>query len=292
MIAHTAILLTEADHGRISDAVHDAELHSAGEIVTIMSERSDGYWDVALAWSALVAFTALTVLSLFPHFYLPLIDRILGRWEHEWTPQAVLVVAAMAAMAKFLSMLILQLWQPLKWLLVPRAIKAARVRARAVMCFKVGAERRTVGRTGVLIYVSLAEHRAEIVADAAIASKVSGEVWGEAMAALLAGLRAGRPDLASADPRHGRRPGAIRRWPGQSENHCRRAECRRTAGVRGECDVAWHRRVWGARDVHGRRRDDADRGLPRWAHGRADQHRRCRPSMAGRGAEPGGATAG
>ncbi len=58
--------------------------------------------------------------------------------------------------------------------------------------FRVGAERRTTGRTGILIYLSLAEHRAEIVADEAIASKVSGEVWGEAMAAMLADLRAGR----------------------------------------------------------------------------------------------------
>ena len=59
-------------------------------------------------------------------------------------------------------------------------------------CFKVGAERRTHGRTGILIYLSLAEHRAEIVADEAIASKVQAEVWGEAMAAMLAELHAGR----------------------------------------------------------------------------------------------------
>lgn len=186
------ILLTEADHDRISKAVHAAELRSAGEIVTIVTRRSDGYSDVALAWAALAAFTALTVLSLLPHVYLPLVDQLLGRWGHEWTTREVLVLAAMVAMAKFLAMLALQLWQPLKWLLVPRHIKAARVRARAITCFKVGAERRTSGRTGVLIYVSLAEHRAEIVADAAIAAQVSGEVWGEAMAALLAGLRSGR----------------------------------------------------------------------------------------------------
>ena len=55
------------------------------------------------------------------------------------------------------------------------------------------AERRTHGRTGILIYLSLAEHRAEIVADAAIADKVAPEVWGEAMAALIAEIRAGRP---------------------------------------------------------------------------------------------------
>lgn len=186
------ILLTEADHERISAAVHAAELRSAGEIVTIVTRRSDGYSDVALAWAALAAFTALTVLSLLPDLYLPLVDRLLGRWGHEWTLREVLVLGAMVAMAKFLAMLALQLWAPLKWLLVPRHIKAARVRARAITCFKVGAERRTSGRTGVLIYLSLDEHRAEIVADAAIAAKVSGEVWGEAMAALLAGLRAGR----------------------------------------------------------------------------------------------------
>ena len=35
------------------------------------------------------------------------------------------------------------------------------------------------------------ERRAEIVADEAIASRVSDEVWGEAMAAMLAQIRAG-----------------------------------------------------------------------------------------------------
>ena len=89
-------------------------------------------------------------------------------------------------------MWLLQLWQPLRLFLVPPPVKHRRVRERAVTCFKVGAERRTHGRTGILIYLSLAEHRAEIVADEAIASKVEAEVWGEAMAAMLAELREGR----------------------------------------------------------------------------------------------------
>ncbi|MEQ1641109.1 MAG: hypothetical protein ABL881_09900, partial [Novosphingobium sp.] len=76
---------------------------------------------------------------------------------------------------------------------VPGPLKHARVRDRAVRYFKVGAERRTHGRTGILIYLSLAEHRAEIVADAAIADKVSPDVWGEAMAALITEIKAGRP---------------------------------------------------------------------------------------------------
>jgi putative membrane protein len=186
------ILLNEADHARISAAVASAEAGSAGEIVTILTDRSDGYADVALAWAALAAFTALTALSVFPDFTLGLYDRLLGRWGSEWTAQGIFTLAASVAILKFLGVLLLQLWQPLKFALIPGTIKSARVRARAVTCFKVGAERRTHGRTGILIYLSMREHRAEIVADASIAAKVSPEVWGAAMAAMLAEIRAGR----------------------------------------------------------------------------------------------------
>lgn len=190
-MAHTA-MLSEEDAARVSAAVAAAEAGSAGEIVTILTDRSDGYTDVALAWAALVAFSVLTLLSLFPEFYLGLYDRLTGSWATEWTPRAVLAFAASAASLKFLAMLLIQLWPPLKFLLIPGPIKSARVRGRAVTCFKVGAERRTHGRTGVLIYLSLKEHRAEIVADEAIASKVSPETWGAAMAAMLSEIRAGR----------------------------------------------------------------------------------------------------
>ena len=185
--------LTEADHAEVSAAVSAAEGHSAGEIVTIMAERSDSYHDVALVWSALVGFLALGALSLAPQFYLGLIDRFTGTWQSDWHPGQVFALALFAASAKFLGMWLVQLWQPLRLALVPRPLKHARVRARAVTSFKIGAERRTHGRTGVLIYLSLAEHRAEIVADDAIAAKVAPEVWGAAMATLVGEIRSGRP---------------------------------------------------------------------------------------------------
>ena len=55
------------------------------------------------------------------------------------------------------------------------------------------AERRTTGRNGVLIYLSMGEHRAEIVADRAILDVTDESVWGEAMAALIEQVKAGRP---------------------------------------------------------------------------------------------------
>lgn len=181
--------MTDADRGRVGAAVAQAESRSAGEIVTILAERSDDYADVALAWSAIAALLALIALCVAPDFYLGIYERLTGGWVHEWSPRAVFGVAALVVSLKFASMWLLMLWRPLRLFLTPAPIRHRRVRARAITCFKVGAERRTHGRTGILIYLSRAEHRAEIVADEAIATRVSAEVWGEAMAAMLAELK-------------------------------------------------------------------------------------------------------
>ncbi|MGV3512497.1 MAG: TPM domain-containing protein [Novosphingobium sp.] len=184
--------MTEADHKIVSSAVAAAEAQSAGEIVTIVTPRSDSYRDVALVLSALVAFLALAVVDMFAGFYLHMIERILGLWAFEWTPRAVLGLALAVVTLKFGGMYLLMRYTPLGLSLTPRRVRNARVRERALTCFRVGAESRTSGRTGVLIYLSLAEHRAEIIADAAIASKVSAETWGVTMKAMLDPLRQGR----------------------------------------------------------------------------------------------------
>jgi putative membrane protein len=181
--------LSEAEHDLVSNAVKSAELTTAGEIVPVVTDRSDGYSDVALAWAAIVAFTAIAFLAVFPDFYLGLVDRLTGGWNSEWTARGRLSLALAVGVLKFAGMWLIQLWKPLKFLLIPGPIKSARVRGRAVQIFKAAAERRTHGRTGVLIYLSMDEHRAEIVADEAIAAKVAPEVWGEAMAAMLAEIK-------------------------------------------------------------------------------------------------------
>lgn len=184
--------MTEADRDRVAAAVTAAEATSAGEIVTIHAAASDDYHDIALIWSLVVGLLALAALMVAPDFYLNLVDRVTGNWMTEWTPREVFGLAAVVVTLKVLGMWLIQLWRPLRLALVPRPVKHARVRTRAVTCFKIGAERRTTGRTGILIYLSEAEHRAEIVADEAIASQVPAEVWGEAMAAMVGHLKQGR----------------------------------------------------------------------------------------------------
>lgn len=184
--------MSEADHARVSAAVHAAEAGTAGEIVTIVTEASDRYLDVALWWSIFAAMVALAALAIAPDFYTGLFDRLTGSWVSDWTPRAFFELALAVAVLKFAAVRLLLQWTPLRLWLTPPIVKQSRVRGRAIRYFKVGAERRTQGRTGILIYLSMAEHVAEIVADEAIHARVPNEAWGEAMAHLVTEVREGR----------------------------------------------------------------------------------------------------
>lgn len=194
--------LSEADHGLISNAVSAAELHTNGEIVTIATDYSDHYRDVAILWSAVVAFTALSVMSVFPAFLLGLLDRFLGGWGHIFSTSEILGLILIIMAVQFGLMLLIMRWMPLRVFLASKDIKENRVRTRAIDLFKVGAQGRTIASTGILIYLSMREHRAEIVADQTIASKVPAEVWGDAMIALIEKVRAGKPGEGMAEAVH------------------------------------------------------------------------------------------
>jgi putative membrane protein len=183
--------LSAADHDRVSAAVAAAENGTAGEVVTVLADRSDGYSDVALGWAALVAFLMLTLLALAPTFFLDLAGNLAGGWVHDWTPGEMFSLAAAAAAVAFGATVLVQLASAVRFALIPGPIKTKRVHDRALQSFRLGAEQRTTGRTGILIYLSMREHRAEVLADATIASKVDVGVWADALEALLAEVRRG-----------------------------------------------------------------------------------------------------
>lgn len=185
--------LTQADHDLVSTAVAQAEAHTSGEIVTIVARRSDSYHDVGLSWAAAAAFIALSIMAAFPQHLRAFLSMLLRDWEHELADWKLLTGLLGLLILKFLVVRYLLAIMPLRMLMTPRATKARRVRRRAILLFRTAAEARTRGRTGVLIYLSLDEHRAEIVADRAINEKVAPEAWGEAMAALIAAIRDDRP---------------------------------------------------------------------------------------------------
>ena len=186
------IRLTDADRAKVAAAIAAAEANTAGEIVAVETPISDPYHDVALHWALVPLFAVLAWAAWRPTALVWWYDFLFGGWSPDPTQSQLLTLLMFCAALKFTIALLILKWMPLRLFLTPAATKHRRVRRRAVTIFQAAASGRTTGRTGILIYLSLAERRAEIIADEAILKVTDDHTWGEAMAALLAEIRDGR----------------------------------------------------------------------------------------------------
>ncbi len=191
--------LTDQDRAAAAAAVTEAETKTDGEIVTIVAGRSDPYHDVALHWAVLAMLLVLALLAWQPGPAEWLHAQLVDAWAPAVPVRWYLTCALILMALTFLVVRVVLAKDTLRLLLTPGATKSRRVHRQAMRLFRTAAEQRTRGATGVLLYLSLAEHRAEIIADAAIHAKVKPEVWGDAMAALLAEVKADRPGAGMAE---------------------------------------------------------------------------------------------
>jgi len=159
------------EHAAISSAIARAEANTSGEIVVIVARASDGYRSFALMLAALLALAVP----------LPLIYAT--NWPIEHIYLAQLIVFAAGA--------VLTQWEPLRIAITPTALKRARAHQKAVEQFIVQNLHTTEGRTGVLIFVSVAERFAEVIADEGIYRKVRPETWEELINELTANIGRG-----------------------------------------------------------------------------------------------------
>lgn len=162
---------TREDHEAISASIRQAEKLTSGQIVCVLARSSSAYAHIPLLWSSVLALLTPWPLIVFT------------QWSVQWIFLLQIVVF-------ILSSLILS-WMPLRLILVPRAVQRARAHRAALEQFVVRGVDRTQNRTGVLIFVSLAEHYARIIADEGVSSKVGGSEWQAAIDALAAHMRDG-----------------------------------------------------------------------------------------------------
>jgi putative membrane protein len=185
--------LSQADQDLVTAAVAKAERESDGEIVTIFAQRSDAYHDVGLHYAVLAMLLVPAWWAVAPQSMVDWFSGLLLGWNAEPTRGQVMLYMFAKLAGTFLVVRFLLAWRPLRMALTPGRTKSRRVHRRAVETFRASCELKTRGRTGVLLYLSLDEKRAEIVADKAINDLVEPQVWGEAMAVLIDEVKAGRP---------------------------------------------------------------------------------------------------
>jgi putative membrane protein len=184
--------MTPEDHAKVAAAIRAAEATTDGEIGAIVSAASDTYQDVVLHYALLVALLPLAISAVWPGLLDWGAKLLTGGWEEPSLHFMLTLLLIKTAFVFLIARWIFGL-APVRMAITPGKTKTRRVHRRAMMLFRAGTEQRTLSKTGVLLYLSLAEHRAEIVADAAIHSKAPQEAWGEAMVVLTAALKDDRP---------------------------------------------------------------------------------------------------
>lgn len=185
--------LTEAEHRQVAEAITAAETRTSGEIFAIVSAKRMSYPQVAIGGAVLAAFV-LPFLAVLLGFDPARLIPGYGGWAEDAAVRALRAIEAFAALQAlvFVTMLALLSWTPLGLRLTPRAMRRERVHREAFEQFLAKGLHVTAARTGVLIYVSLPDHIAEVIADEGIYRKVAPETWGDTVAAVVDGVRAGR----------------------------------------------------------------------------------------------------
>lgn len=162
-------MLSDTDRTRIAGAIAKAESTTSAEIVVLIAARAGLYRSAALLPALALGLAVPWPLILFTPWSAASIALT----------QAAVVLAALAAAAHPRTRLGL----------VPRSIRRARAHEAATREFAARGLAGTRGRTGILIYLAVAEGHAEIVADTGIASRISPAAWSSAIDSLLASLR-------------------------------------------------------------------------------------------------------
>jgi len=165
--------LTEQEKDRIAAAIRDVEARTTGELVTVIAQASDDYLFVPALWAALVAF-AVPMLAVVSGLSTDVLE------------------VSVAQLAVFCVLVLLGRWRPLRYRLVPTGIKKARAARLAREQFFARGVRETEGRTGILIFVSVAERHVEILADSGINRRVDPDVWRKAVDLFVGNVKAGR----------------------------------------------------------------------------------------------------
>lgn len=175
-------LIDRLDEDRIRDAVRRAEERTAGEIVPVVVPRSDDY-EVAL-WRGAAAFilTVLAAMLLFLRFY--------DGWGFGWlfAPWSVTLLVLGAGTV---GALVARYVSPLRRVLVGADRLDETVHRRAMQAFVEEEVFDTRDRTGILLLVSLLEHRIEVLGDTGINRHVQPDDWAEVIARIRQGIHNG-----------------------------------------------------------------------------------------------------
>ncbi|MCA9701311.1 MAG: hypothetical protein KC431_27560 [Myxococcales bacterium] len=172
-----------SEHGKqaLRGAIEAVEGRSSAELVIVVRAASGSYLHADLIAGILGGMLTLAALLYMP------VDFGL----HSFLIDPPLLGLVFALFSWRLPVL--------RRLLTPRGQRDQRVLRGAQAAFFSKGVRRTSGATGILVYISQLERRAEVVADHGVLAAVDGGSWKAAVAAIDARVAAGADAAAVAE---------------------------------------------------------------------------------------------
>jgi putative membrane protein len=164
--------ISTEDRDRIARAINDAESRTSGEIVCVLARSSVGATALPILIAAVIAL-ALPWLLLVA------------------TEMPVQRMLSLQALAFLVLALVLSLPR-VRVALMPRRARRAIAWRAAMEQFATRGLAQKKDRCSILIFVSLAEHYARIIADDGIAERVPQKQWQAAVDALVTHMREDR----------------------------------------------------------------------------------------------------
>lgn len=164
--------LSAEEKTRVSEAIAAAERKTSGEFVAVLAEASASYLFFPMLWTA--------VAGLIVPGALLVAGADWGLLANYALQIAVFIVAALICFR-----------DSVRPRLVPKHIRRARASEAAYEQFYLRGIHRTENHSGVLLFVSAAEHHVEIVADAGIHANVGEERWQAIVDTFTANVKGG-----------------------------------------------------------------------------------------------------
>ncbi len=173
---------SDHDQGRIQHSIREVERHTRGEIVPMIIQRSARYRETQYRAGAGCAFFVLSALLTIEWEWMS--------WGWHATNAGWLLLAVFAAYGLGFC---LGTFDPVIRVLTSNERMAYKVNLRAHQAYLEHGLHRTELGTGVLILISLLEHRIEILTDHAILDQVPPETWKQMLALIQEGFHRGNP---------------------------------------------------------------------------------------------------
>lgn len=176
-------ILSESDQKRIREAVARSEDRTSGEIVPFIVPRSDVYeaaiWKGAAAGAVLALLFAVLIFNFYQGWGLG--------WLHTGWGTALLVTLTGTA-----GGLLAAFVQPVRRALAGEDAMTRNVHRFAMKAFVEEEVFDTRDRTGILLFISLFEHRIEVLGDTGINRQVSVDEWADVVEHIRTGIKRGR----------------------------------------------------------------------------------------------------